>query len=154
VSWNSSQFSTPTGYTSYQWYLNDTAIAGATTNLYTPAPSQFGYYKVAVTNDLNCSSISDPKPYFITASTDLILADATLRYYPNPVSNTLFIDVTMQSGKKIMATLYDLSGKRIRQQNLKQGRNQMQLELFSSGMYQLEVQYGVERKVIKVIVLR
>ena len=154
VNWNSSQFSTLTGYSSYQWYRNDTAIAGATTNTYTPAATQFGFYKVTVTNDLNCSSTSDPKPYFITASNDLILADASLRYYPNPVSNTLFIDVTMQSSRKIVSTLYDLSGKRIRQQSLKQGRNQIQLEHLSSGMYQLEVQYGVERKVVKVVVVR
>ena len=154
VNWNSPQFSTLTGYASYQWYRNDTAITGATTNTYTPGATQFGFYKVAVTNNLNCSSTSDPKPYFITASNDLILADASLRYYPNPVSGTLFIDVTMQSNKKIISTLYDLSGKRIRQQSLKQGRNQIQLEHLSSGMYQLEVQYGVERKVVKVIVVR
>jgi len=154
VNWNSSQFSTLTGYSGYQWYRNDTAISGATGNTYTPAATQFGFYKVAVTNDLNCSSTSDPKPYFITASNDLILADASLRYYPNPVSNTLFIDVTMQSNRKIVSTLYDLSGKRVRQQSLKQGRNQLQLEHLSSGMYQLEVQYGVERKVVKVVVVR
>jgi len=50
--------------------------------------------------------------------------------------------------------LYDLSGKRIRQQQLKQGRNQVQLDHLSSGMYQMEVQYGVERKVVKVVVVR
>jgi len=154
LDWNGTQFITGTGYGHYQWYRNDTAISGATSNTYTPGDTEFGNYKVVVTSNFNCSKSSDPKPYWITASNDLVLADASLRYYPNPVSNTLFIDVTMQSNRKIISTLYDLSGKRIRQQLLKQGRNQMQLEHLSSGMYQLAVQYGVERKVVKVVVVR
>ncbi len=154
VTWNSSQFSTHTGYSSYQWYRNDTAIAGANAYNYTPGPTEFGFYKVAVTDNFNCSSVSSAQPYFITASNDLILADASLRYYPNPASGVLFIDVAMQSNKKINSSLYDLSGKKIRQQSLKQGRNQIPLEHLSSGMYQLEIQYGVERRMVKVVVVR
>jgi hypothetical protein len=100
VDWNGTRFSTSAGYAGYQWYRNDTAIAGATSNSYTPGATEFGNYKVVITANYNCAKSSDPKPYWITASGDLVLADASLRYYPNPVNGTLFIDVTMQANKK------------------------------------------------------
>ena len=154
VDFNGSQFTTFSGYPHYQWYYNDTVIAGATSNTYTPGATQFGNYKVVITNNLNCSTSSDPKPYWITASNDLMLEDASLRYYPNPVRTTLFIDVSMLPNKKMTAMLYDLSGKKLKQQELRHGPNQIQLEQFNSGLYQLAVQYGFERKVLKVVVLK
>ena len=154
VDWNGTQFFTAAGYAHYQWYQNDTAIAGATSNTYTPGTTQFGDYKVAVTNNFNCSNTSDSKPYRFTALNDIMLGDATFRYYPNPVGTTLFIDVSLVSNKKMTALLYDLSGKKLKQQVLKQGQNQIQLEQLNSGLYQLEVQYGSERRVMKVVVIK
>ncbi len=154
VDWNGTQFFTVAGYAHYQWYQNDTAIAGATSNTYTPGATQFGDYKVVVTNNYNCSSTSDSKPYQFTALGDIALGDASFRYYPNPVGTTLFIEVSRITNKKMTALLYDLSGKKLKQQEIKLGQNQIQVEQLTSGLYQLEVQYGLERKVLKVVVIK
>ncbi len=46
----------PTGASSYQWYLNDTAISGATAQTYTA--TQAGNYAVAAFNSFGCSTQS------------------------------------------------------------------------------------------------
>jgi hypothetical protein len=45
IDWDGTKFSTNTGFASYQWYLNDVAISGATTNTVIPGTSQFGCIK-------------------------------------------------------------------------------------------------------------
>jgi hypothetical protein len=44
---------------------------------------------------------------------DIIIGDATLRYYPNPARTVLYIDVPQMSTKKMTAILYDLNGRKI-----------------------------------------
>jgi hypothetical protein len=154
VDWNGAQFSTSSGYAGYQWYLNDVAINGATTNTYAPGTSQFGMYKVTVTDNHNCSNTSDAKPYQFTAMNDITIGDAMLHYYPNPAHTILYIDVPRISTKKMIAILYDLNGRKAVQQVLKRGQNQLQVRQLSSGLYQLEIQYGLEKIALKVVVIR
>jgi hypothetical protein len=154
LDWNGTQFSSASGYVSYQWYKDDVAIAGATSSTYTPGAGQFGMYKVAVTDNYNCSRTSDAKPYQFTAVNDITIGDAMLRYYPNPAHTVLNIDVPLISTKKMLAILYDLNGRKAVQQVLKRGQNQLQVRQLSSGLYQLKIQYGLEKIALKVVVIR
>ncbi len=60
-------FSTPA--TTYQWFLNEEPIAGATDNLY--LPSESGNYQVAVTYFTQCPWVSEPLTYLVQFSVAL-----------------------------------------------------------------------------------
>ena len=154
IDWDGTKFSTSPGFASYQWYQNDIAISGATTNTFIPATSQFGMYKVTIMDNNNCSGTSEQKPYQFTAVNDITIGDATLRYYPNPARTVLYIDVPQMSTKKMTAILYDLGGKKSVQQVLKRGQNLVPVRHLSSGLYQLEIQYGLEKIALKVVVIK
>ncbi|MBL3658195.1 fibronectin type III domain-containing protein [Fulvivirga sediminis] len=70
-----------------QWYINDNAIAGAKSHLYTPKVS--GSYKVKVSGEA-CSKVSDSFDYYVTGVNNT-LSDV-LSIYPNPASKSLFIE--------------------------------------------------------------
>lgn len=152
INWNGVQFSTNTGYAGYQWFYNDTAIAGATAYIYSPLPAKFGRYKVEVTNGFNCSSVSDEKFYSPTAIVSV--GQAKFSWYPNPVRETFYIDVLQNSTKTMTASLYDLNGKKILQQSLKQGQNQVRVKGISVGMYLLEIRSGGEKTQLKLAVVQ
>jgi len=64
---SSAMLSTPTGFAPYQWYLNGTAITGATSNTY--IATKTGSYSVAST--LTCGAQTQSKPVSVTLCTDL-----------------------------------------------------------------------------------
>ncbi|MBK7407740.1 MAG: PQQ-dependent sugar dehydrogenase [Saprospirales bacterium] len=61
IQWNDTILSVPEGYSSYQWYLDEVPLSGATGPSF--MPQQNGPYTVEVTNEAGCSAISDP--YFL-----------------------------------------------------------------------------------------
>jgi large repetitive protein len=152
INWNGVQFSTNTGYAAYQWFYNDTAITGATNFSYTPVASKFGKYKVQVTNAFTCSRFSDERFY---APTDIVtIGQARFTYYPNPVKETFFIDVLQSPLKKMTAVVYDLNGKRLLQQNLKNGQNQISVKGLPAGLYHVEILSGNDKSTLKLAVLQ
>lgn len=76
---------------SYQWYRNDTAIIGATNQIFNA--SENGTYKVLVTNANGCSRLSDTISVIKLSPVGLTSNDMASHFilYPNPVSATLFI---------------------------------------------------------------
>ena len=66
-----------------QWYLNGTAIAGATGPTYVVnSAAQLGSYTVTTTSAQGCASL--PSAPLVVTATARQLADATLQLYPNP----------------------------------------------------------------------
>jgi len=117
----------------FQWYLNGTAIANATDTTLTI--SQPGTYTVEVSNIWGCIS-SDA----ITVTNTGINIAAQLQgisFYPNPVSNALTIDNS--SAKEITATLFDVSGKVLITQKIASGKNTISTNEISNGIYLLEL---------------
>ncbi|TMI81622.1 MAG: T9SS type A sorting domain-containing protein [Bacteroidetes bacterium] len=152
--WDGKKFTTMAGYTHYQWYQNDTAIAGANSDTYTPGLTQFGYYKVVVTDKYNCASTSEKQPYFVTALGDIAVGDATLHYYPNPVRSVLNVDIAHVGRNKLQADLYDLSGRLVQRKLLSQMHNQLRVDGLSSGLYQLVIFNGTEKFATKIAVIK
>ena len=70
-----------------QWFLNGTAIAGATNNTYSATTA--GTYKVQTTVDDCVSDFSIDTPVVITG--DINLGASGISVYPNPASENLFI---------------------------------------------------------------
>jgi uncharacterized delta-60 repeat protein len=152
INWNGTQFSTTTGYAQYQWLHNDTIITGAGTNVYTPLIT--GRFKVRVINQDNCSNISDTYTLVVTALGNITVGEASIRFYPNPAQTILNVDIGGLRNIKLEAELYDLSGRLVQKQQLKQTRNQIPLNRLPSGIYQLVINNSVERSTVKIMVLR
>jgi len=79
------------GYLRYQWYLGDSAIAGATSQRYTPTAS--GSYIVEVTQDTvtNCPGKSAAFVFTATGIPGTNLAEA-VKIFPNPSTDMVRIE--------------------------------------------------------------
>lgn len=103
--WN---FLTSSSSTGNQWYLNGNPIPGATGQTY--EATQTGNYTVVVTIN-GCSTTS---PVFQVTFIGLEEAGSDLiSVYPNPVSNTLYIDARESSEIFTGITIVDLAGRTV-----------------------------------------
>lgn len=73
---------------SYQWYLNNNIITGATSQTY--VPGQPGLYSVQVNDIHGCNSTSANYAYQISGATNL-KDNPAISLYPNPANNELTI---------------------------------------------------------------
>ncbi len=89
----------------YQWYLNGTAISGASAQSYTPLVS--GVYSVAVTDSNGCAAMSIDFQFTISGLTKTQLNDV-IEIAPNP-GNGLFY-IKMQTDEFISLRVTDSKG--------------------------------------------
>jgi hypothetical protein len=75
----------PSGLKGYQWFKNETALAGATNYFYVPVNS--GKYKLMGTSLTGCSNFSNPINFIITSIADS--SDISFFLYPNPSNGTI-----------------------------------------------------------------
>ncbi len=88
-----------------QWYLNDTAIAGATgTNL---TVTSVGIYKVQAKTDDCASEFSADTPIIITGDLHSIQDNVTV--YPNPVEN--YLELLGLKGEVTSSQVFDMTGR-------------------------------------------
>ena len=106
---NGNVLSTASFYTSYQWYRNNQAIPGATTNTLTV--SRDGNYKVAVTDIAACGGSSKDVPVNSLDVTNITGKDISI--YPNPASTT----VTISSPVGVNVVVRSVDGKAVLTQN-------------------------------------
>ena len=143
---------TGTGYTSYQWYLNNNLIAGATLNQY--STTQNGVYKVVVKDNKGCANTSDDFNYVTTAVNDMIWQGYTLQWFPNPVHDDLIIKVSAQTtlAGTVTVRVVNIMGKQVQQQQLlKTGMNKVPLKKLAAGMYWIVLKNGRSETSIKVL---
>jgi hypothetical protein len=106
---NGLQLSTTIVYNAYQWYINGTAIPGATNSTYTAVGS--GDYTVMVTGDHNCTATSALYHVNITGISNTPLHSNQVSIYPNPTSSEIHI----QSAVPVTAILWSINGKVLEQ---------------------------------------
>jgi hypothetical protein len=106
---NGLQLSTTITYTAYQWYLNGTAIPGATNSIYTATGN--GDYTVMVTGDHNCTAVSSIYHVNTTDITNTSSQANQVSIYPNPASSEIHI----QSVVPVTAILWSIDGKVLQQ---------------------------------------
>lgn len=143
--------STATGYSSYQWYLNNAIIASATNSQYTV--SQVGAYKVEVSGANGCKIASAVHNFVATAVSEVVWQDQKVKVYPNPVPDNLTIEVTASTSirRLVTARFMDISGKVIFTQELKQGKNKVRLNSLPAGIYYVSLNNGSSEKVLQVV---
>lgn len=126
------QSSSPAGN---QWILNGADLPGDTSRQYVPKTD--GTYQVRVTKG-PCSVISKELHYTLgSANVNVVSGNTEVNIYPNPVAETLFIDLSQEKGAW-KADIMDVSGRTVRSAILNKGRNQINMQGLAPGMYILK----------------
>ena len=119
---------------SYQWYLNNSPISGATAQTYTC--TQNGVYFVEVSNEEDCSAKSDE----ITISDVGIVETPEMvspQIYPNPAFTQLHVKLDTQEATDY--SIYSITGQTILQGKLQDEVSTINIESLASGMYYLKI---------------
>jgi hypothetical protein len=138
--------------TGNQWFLNGTAIPGATAQNFTPVAS--GNYTVTVTTG-TCQATSTAFNFIYVGVNDEVLA-SQLQVYPNPTSGSFEVKLT-GFNKPASITLYNLTGQLLNKADVRPDqhkvlRHSFDLANYASGIYLLKLETDGKvtyRKVIK-----
>jgi hypothetical protein len=99
-----------TGY-NFQWNLNDTAIIGANSNIYTITES--GVYTLTGCNSFGCCRTSASLSLnYINGLNDIYSDNNSVFIYPNPVNEIIYLITTTNSNSSIIQLL-DVFGRKI-----------------------------------------
>ncbi|MFC5269295.1 T9SS type A sorting domain-containing protein [Adhaeribacter terreus] len=136
---DSGQELTSSAATGNQWYLNGTAITGATAQTYQTTAN--GNYTVVVTdNTTTCASLPSASVNITNTGIKGAMAGMSVSVYPNP-SNGKF-NVKLVGYKHDAALeLYTLTGQLIVKENVKAGQEvtKLQVKNLAAGTYLLKV---------------
>lgn len=135
----------------YQWYLNGTAIPGATLPVYTPL--QEGYYSVWAGNG-NCFSSSAPVLIQFTTLKEWSDFCASVKVGPNPVQQALTLHFEDFPGSVLMVDLYNEAAQQVYGKSLDAGMEknlEIDLSALPKGMYLLRLSVEDKQHQIKVL---
>lgn len=138
VNRNGNVLSTASTYTSYQWYFNNQAIAGATANTYTI--SRDGRYKVVVSDADGCGGTSVDVP--VNSLRVSAVSGADIVIYPNPASKMIHIN----SPVAVNIALSSMDGKVVLQQ---ENARYLDISSLAEGIYMMQI-FNNEHKLLKV----
>lgn len=119
---------------SYQWYLKDQPIQGATGQVYNTVA--IDTYWVEVTNANGCVGRTAPSLYIFESIGEV--DDNSLSVYPNPASTQLFVTTPFTGTLNIQ--LFTTEGKLAQQQQLNDAGQAVDISQLSKGLYMLQVQ--------------
>lgn len=136
---NNSGLLTSSSTTGNQWYFNGSPLSSQTSQ--SLSPTQSGDYYVIVTDGNGCSSAQSNTINFTVTSIDNN-AKTSIAIYPNPSTGLLYIQFS-ESEKNILLELFDVEGKKVLKQYLKEV-NSGQLQSLNiaelpNGIYQLRM---------------
>ena len=112
-----------------QWYVDGTAIAGATNPMFNATKS--GSYKVQVTIDDCIGEFSAEQPLVITGTEAV---QTSIELYPNPVADLLTIYFGDAAGTK-QVTVFALTGERLVTDNTESSSITIDVSNLSTGIY-------------------
>lgn len=131
---NDNDLTCPGDYVSYQWYLNDTIIQGATSQTITAQSS--GNYTVEVVDDNGCVGISYTLEFTLQTGITENGAPVPFSVYPNPNNGVFRLD--MQEAKSYSVEILNSLGQSVFTQKYKPN-DIASIELTSTGVYLLRV---------------
>ena len=137
---------------SYQWFLDEVEITGATSQAYTAAAS--GTYHVVLTNLNDCSDDSEGITIEIITGLEELGISGSLSAYPNPTTGRFLLQVSGPKTGRFNYQLTDISGKTIHYGTFKKTSDTSSIELYlgdDSGLYLLKISHGDRTGIIKVI---
>jgi hypothetical protein len=126
-------------FSSYQWFLNGTAIAGATNATYTP--TQNGTYTVQITNSSGCSSTS--AGFLVnTIEVQTIPNIEQITISPNPSNDRVTIQIKLENAENIEVCLTDMNGRLLKTwtfENSLSIHQSVDLTNMNSGLYLVKI---------------
>jgi hypothetical protein len=141
---------------SLQWYLNDTAINGATTRSIKPTRS--GIYKIIATDASGCQQASDPFTFVITALAVYDPREIGLSVSPNPNNGVFNLSFEVTTKADLSIEILSSSGQRIYNRSYPgftgKFSKQITAPQVSSEFYILKVHHNKKNYVQKIIIQR
>lgn len=135
-----SNFLECTPASTYQWYLNNNLIVGATNQTYTPITN--GDYTVTITDSNNCSQTSSIYNFAVMGIN--ISNPNNFSIYPNPANNHIQINNPTQIQSKI--TISDLLGNIIVQSYITKQIESINTNQLSNGIYIVNIENYFNQK--------
>jgi hypothetical protein len=130
-----------------QWYLNGTAITGATNQTYSPAEN--GTYTVQVTGDNGCLSVVSDGFNYISSGIEDKTSLKQLTVFPNPVTTKLMIQGGFHENQEYTVTIYNALGSEVLKVT---NTSQIDVSEIPDGMYVLRVNTQEQQNFSKFIV--
>jgi len=127
---------TSTSGTTYQWFLNNLAIAGATLQNY--SATENGNYSVIVTNSLGCAATSENVTVSSVGIVNYLEGKNKITVSPNPVQNKLMISIEKLSNPCTIE-LFDLNGIRLLTLTPIEKNTLLDISEYANGLYVLRV---------------
>ena len=152
INWNSSQLSTVTGFAGYQWFLNNSSIAGATTAAHAPASP--GLYKVRITDANGCTATSAEFNLVATGINDITLNGVKYHISPNPAKADLFIKTGGNNPYKVQMKMINSKGAEVLNRENIAGTTTISVRHLPSGIYYIMLSSKKEKGVFKVVINR
>ncbi len=122
----------------YQWYLNGSAIPGATSNVY--VANQNGNYTVAVTDTNGCTVLSNPT-YMNGTGINELLSEGKISVYPNPLQKGNWHLEISKEWMNAVCEIFDAGGRLIYKADIKNFKSEIQLNV-ASGIYMMKLKAG------------
>lgn len=115
-------------FASFQWYVNDTLINGATSSTFTPLKN--GKYKVEVVNIYGCKGLS--AMFNLTDLRIGVSALPSIKIYPNPVFDKFYVHgIKAESELRI----FEISGSFIYSQKIENSQDVVNISQLKQGLY-------------------
>ncbi len=138
---------------SYQWYLDDNLIEGATFRQL--EISELGTYRVEITDDNGCEVMSDPVK-ILSGIKDVYEDGKFLSIQPNPNKGSFRIELMLPETHEFEIAIVDLSGKTVYQQQefYQDGVLSLDMNLsgIPSGAYFVNINFADTTLVKKLII--
>ena len=144
---NGYELSTPLAGTSYEWYLNEKIIPGATSqNL---KASESGRYAVKVNISTACTSTLSENIFVSILST--LYLENLVSVGPNPFSDFFTIQFSKEFGDTVNLEVFDLQGRTILSKKGVENLEQIDFRIYPKGSYLMNIKGKYQEKIVKLL---
>lgn len=133
---------------SYQWYVDNTLINGATSQSF--IPTQSGSYQVQITDTSGCVSGFSATFPMIGAGLTNMKETQNITITPNPSNGMLSVNGIGTVGEALTVMVFDTYGRLILE---KENDGRIDLSAFTNGIYLVSLKHANQKLITKRIVL-